>query len=355
MTPLLLLALAAAPAGDVKDYADKQVRQAARRLGDPKLGAFLHERIALDLEAKRASGFELDDEAVRRTVVDYEIFRLRTFVRSGVFAKKYFGYFDERWDTAKYEVDMRKTIRGAVDEANAFLKERKATFAVTDIEIAVTFIAEGGAILLREKQSEIERIHPVHGVGLDDIAPGFKEYGPLVARLDRRLGTGLGNIVDRSVLGDRLKRHMTFREAIAGTVIMYVYEKAIAARKLANAGRGVLKDYDLDDQFIISSLVYNSGILFSKERIKMIRTFSTASYLAGVSKQNEKKRWALPVFNPRAGAQFVLQESMFPEQPTSWSAVYHILQRYGGFVAMRKFTDVFDANGQYRLGRKPAQ
>ena len=38
----------------------------------------------------------------------------------------------------------------------------------------------------------------------------------------------------------------------------------------------------------------------------------------------------------------------YPEQATSWSAVYHVLQRYGGYVALVRFGNVFDSAGAFR-------
>ena len=48
---------------------------------------------------------------------------------------------------------------------------------------------------------------------------------------------------------------------------------------------------DAIDIGIVTSLVYNSGILFSKERVEMIRTFSTARYLYRVSEANAKRSY----------------------------------------------------------------
>ena len=287
--------------------------------------------------------FDVRTTEVERTL-DYEAWKLETFARAGVFPKRYFGYFDERSDTAADERVMRETVRAAVDVTNAYLKRKKAGFEITDAEIAVTFIAEGGALLLGPRHAEKDRVHPILGVGLDDILSGFADRKELVKALDARLGTGLSKIVTAD---GRLSRFFTFREAIVGTVVMWVWEKAIAARKLLAAEKTQLSDLPLDEQFIVASLVYNSGILFRRERIEMIRDLRSAGYLARLSKRTAPRRPELPVVAPRDAPASVLLHG-YPFQPTSWSAIYHVLQRYGAYVAMKRFTKVFDANDRYR-------
>ena len=366
-------------AAKARRYADKAVAAAARRLATKVsrppsvLRTALDVQIARNLTDKLAKGapeqpFALTLEAAQRQVVDYELFKASVFVRSGVFPKRYFGYIDEHWDTAARERLMRKTVIGAVEVANEVLSKRKADVRITELEVVVTFIAEGGALLLTNAQVDVENIHPVLGVGLDDIAPGFAREATLVEALDRRLGTGLAELVDQGRpvgqrgstelrgppaqrLGPRLRRFMTFPEAIAGTVVMWVYEKERAARLLWRAERRRLGRLSAVDQFIFGSLVYNSGLVFSSRRVDMIRTFSTARYLAGVSQKNAQRRWLLPVGVPTANSRWIEVERRYPDQPTSWSAVYHILQRYGAYEAIRRFTAVFDEGGRYRRRR----
>ena len=43
----------------------------------------------------------------------------------------------------------------------------------------------------------------------------------------------------------------------------------------------------------------------------------------------------------------------YPEQPTAWLAGYHVLQRYGAYEALQRFTDVFDETGAFRAPTKP--
>ncbi|MHB8877690.1 MAG: hypothetical protein ACYC8T_28700 [Myxococcaceae bacterium] len=321
---------------------------------DPRLRAALMREVTANLGKKRALGpaFTLSPGELERTVIDYEAFKLRTFAASGVFPKRYFGYFDERWDTAAREAQLRHAVCAAVDELNAAEAAQSSPLRFTDAEVAVTFISEGGALLLGERQAEADRVHPVQGVGLDDIAIGVSRRPDLVKRLDKRLGTRLEGIVafvgEGSSKAPVLSRFMTFPEAIAGTALMYQYEKQLAAAKLAAAGRGALEARSLDEQFIIASLVYNSGILFSAERIEAIRTFSSGAYLEELSRNSSSKRWPLPVFTPAGALERLRAGAGYPVQPTSWSAVYHVLQRYGGFAGLRRFTPVFDERGAFQ-------
>jgi hypothetical protein len=356
-----LLALAAAPppelekvvteARDVERlwaHAEKTIKRAA---ADAESRSFLRFSITENLKQKAAAQFRLAPAALERTVIDYEAFKFQTYLSSGVFPKRYFGYFDKTWDTAEYEKSLVGTVRAARITINERQKARGSSTMVTDAEIAVTFIAEGGAILLRENQKDLENIHPVFGVGLDDIAIGFDQYRDLVATLDEELGTGLGELVARDAQGNAsLTRMMTFREAILGTAVMWIYEKELAAKKLRARDKKELSARSVTEQFIIGSLVYNSGILFSDDRVRMVERFASAEYLAEVSKKNAKSRWPLPLFPVKDARRLLLAED-YPEQMTSWNAIYHILQRYGGYVALHKFTDVFDETGAFRSAR----
>jgi hypothetical protein len=135
---------------------------------------------------------------------------------------------------------------------------------------------------------------------------------------------------------------MTFDESILGTAVMYAYEKELAATKLRRDTRQVLQARPFDEQFIIGSLMYNSGLSFSPERVEQIRSFATAGYLEEVNRLNDGKRARLEV-------QSVADAGVgYPEQPTSWNAVYHVLQRYGALVALRSFADTFDDAGMFR-------
>lgn len=229
---------------------------------------------------------------------------------------------------------------------------------MTEAEIAVTFIAEGGALLLREDQHRADRLHPVLDVGLDDLAKGRADLQEAVARVDAACGTGVGELVvrtdtsepppgARARLASRegewawLMRDATFREGVAGTAIMWLWEKELAAAELAERGQR-LHTRDPHDQFILGSLVYNSGILHSRSTHRAIRDFSTGTYLWERSEANAHRRPRLNLLAPGPLLDEVLEVGTYREQPTSWLAVYHVLQRYGGYVALERFGGAFD-------------
>ncbi len=374
----LLSILATAPTSNPRELAAKEIRLALAdpteadhavahldrvlsRLErkQPALAQALAREIAWNLRDKRelpawkGKAFSMDLDAVRRRVIDYEAFKQDVFISAAVFPKRYFGYFDEAWDTGEYERTFRRVVRTAVAEINTYQAERKSPVRITDLEVAVTFIAEGGAILLRENQHQLGEIHPVLGVGLDDIAIGFPKHRGLVQRLDRALGTNLERIVVTLNGVPQFLRHMSFEEAILGTAVMWVYEKDLCAAKLLGEGRTPLQDRPLDEQFILGSLVYNSGLVFSEERLEMIRTFRTGDYLAQVSQASAKKRWPLPVSGVQASRKLLSGGDAYPDQPTSWSAVFHVLQRYGGYVALKRFTQAFDDRDSWTRGVSP--
>ena len=69
------------------------------------------------------------------------------------------------------------------------------------------------------------------------------------------------------------------------------------------------------------------------------------SLQGNLSEKTKAKRWALPVLAPRSSLERMLSGGDYPEQLTSWSAVYHVLQRFGGYEGLTRFTDAFDARG----------
>lgn len=340
--------------GDAPALIDALNRAAKKASGgDDKVRALLVQNIRKNAEEKAElrwndQSFKLSKDAFRRTVIDYEVWKYQSYVSSGVFPKRYFGYFDEKWDTAAREKQLKETTHSAVAVINAYQAKKKAVVRLTDAEVSVTIVAEGAALLLRENQSELDRIHPVFGIGLDDIATGFQRNPELVKALDAALGTKLGTVVRWRDGEPYLERFLDFREGIAATALMWLYEKELCATKLKARDGTELMKLPLEDQFIYGSLVYNSGLLFAAERVTQIKSFETAAYLADVSAQNARKRGALPVHPPEAAKAQLLEEREYPDQPTTWSAVYHVLQRWGGYQGLMKFTDTFDERGMFK-------
>jgi len=347
------------------EHLDRAASDLGKRLratgdaGDDDVGRLLRTQVCANLDAKaRLAGgeiFPMTEDEIRRTVIDYEVFKIEAYVSSGVFPKRYFGYFDGKWDTAEHEGTLARTTHTSVEVINAWLVETDQPLRINDAEVAVTWVSEGGALLLRENQDELNSIHPVYGVGLDDIASGTAELADLMGRLDAALGTELSGIVGTRETdeGERavLQRQMTFEESIAGTALMWIWEKRIAQRKLKKDGRPLLHDRPLDEQFILGSLVYNSGLIHDAGREFEIRDFRTGDRLKATSDRNAHRRQELNLVPPADALAELLTGSGYRDQHTSWLAVYHVLQRYGGWLGLRNHTDVFDEHGTYRMER----
>ena len=75
-----------------------------------------------------------------------------------------------------------------------------------------------------------------------------------------------------------------------GTAVMYLYEKDLTQQKLAAEQRKPLAQRPLDEQFVVTSLVYNSGILFIEDRFQQILTFDTGTYITDVSNKSVPKK-----------------------------------------------------------------
>ncbi len=350
---------------------DQRALRLTRDLGEPDLAEAYRSNVVGNLEAKAAlkPPLTLSAETLQHTVLDYEDFKLRTYVSAGVFPKRYFGYFDLRYDTAEAEIVLRDTTMCAVQIINAYQEEKGRDIRINDAEVAVTFISEGGAILLREQQQWMNRLHPIMDVGLDDISKGQAAYPGLVATLDEACGTKMVELVQYTPAGGPpppgaisradirgreyekwgwFTREMTFKEGIVATAFMWLWEKEIAQRKLIAAGSPPLHTRDVTDQFIIGSLVYNSGIVHSASTHRAIRSFTTGAYLYKRSEANAHRRQRLNVPPPDDLQAEIAGTFAYREQYTSWVAVYHIMQRYGGWKALHLYTDVFADDGSFR-------
>ena len=322
------------------------VGEEVRTLANPEWEPGYCQALAENLLAKRASqaeGVQFSEATLIGTAVRYEAFRITAFRNSGVSPKRYFGFADERGKTAAYEKTLKDVATRIARLLNTYAEKNGLDITVTPKEIIVTHIAEGGALLLTTEIANIDRVHPVMGVGLDDYRIGFQRFPGLVDEVDKTFGTKL------AILSGAKEGTMTFTETILGTAVMYLYEKELAAKKRLAEKLPPLKTLSLDAQFVQTSLVYNSGILFSEERVKQMMSFDTGTYLYETSEATAARpvnpRPRLPVILPGAADVLLSEGKPLPHQPTSWNAVYHVMQRYGAWVALAKFSDHFTASG----------
>ncbi|MFH1463972.1 MAG: hypothetical protein ABIO70_06285 [Pseudomonadota bacterium] len=315
----------------------------------------------------------LDADTIARTVVHWEAFRLERYITNGAAPKRYFGYFDGRGDTAARERVLMDTTRCATGVVNAWQAEQGDPLRIHDAEVAVTFLAEGGALLLGPLVNLADDLHPVHDLGMDDIAHVMRAEPALVARLDSTCGTALAETViygERGWFGLRepdappeevigrldevdgrwawLARPLTFEEGVVGTALMWRWEKARAAADLIAGGRAPLHTRSPAAQLVVGSLVYNSGLVHDETTIEALLAGEAGSLLWERSDANAHRRPRLPLLPPRAQLSQVLRTAEVREQPTSWLAAYHVAQRCGAWEALMELTDTFDANGDLR-------
>jgi hypothetical protein len=331
-----------AAADRVKTALDREIGN----LNNPAWAPGYCQAISDNLSAKLASSLEgvrFNDETLIETAVRYEAFRIKAFRNTGVSPKRYFGFLDERGKTAAYERTLKSIAARIAILLNAYSEKNGLNITVTPKEIIVTQLAEGGALLLTDQFETVDRVHPVNGVGLDDYRIGFQRFPGLVSEIDKTFGTKLEE------LSIAREGAMTFTETILGTAVMYLYEKEIAEKKRLAEQLPSLKTLPLDEQFVHASLVYNSGILFSGERVKQMMAFDTAAYLVDTSEKTAMRpvepRPRLPVILPEAADALLIEGKPLPHQPTSWNAVYHVMQRYGAWVALTKFSSYFTVSG----------
>jgi hypothetical protein len=333
---------AVATDGSAAKVVQAALTQAVRDLPNPAWAPGYCRAVSDNLARKalsKAEGVRFDADLLTRTALKYEAFRIKAFRDSGVAPKLYAGFLDGVGATANYEKTLLRVAGAVAPFLNAYAQKVGSSARVSAKEIAVTQIAEGGALLLTTRLDHIDQVPPVQGVGLDDYRIGFRRFTGLAEEIDRAFGSHLASM--KGGPDDK----MTFEESILGTAVMYFYEKDLAEQKLRAEKRPSLANLPLDEQFVAASLVYNSGILFSDERIKQILGFATGAYLADISERSAPKRPRLPVMTPEAADAFLAEGKSLPEQNTSWNAVYHVLQRYGAWVALTRFADMFAADG----------
>ena len=300
-----------------------------------------------DITKKESSNISYSESDLMLHLIEYEKFRLDRYISSAVSPKRYFGFFDEKGDTAIYEHLLKETITQAVPVINKFSESKGLQVHVSDKEIAVTFLSEGGALLMTTRTKMINRVHPIRDVGLDDFRLGFPHYPELIKILDSKFKTDIAGLSWNFFGNSVLIRPMTFKEAILGTAVMYLYEKELATTFFYKSNHRALDLEPLNRQFIHASFVYNSGLFFSEERINQITNFSTAEYLYNSNIKNSHSRPLLPIFAPQEIRDRLKSNQKIPRQNTSWNTVYHILQRYGAWVALEKFSDYFNEQGMF--------
>ena len=89
-------------------------------------------------------------------------------------------------------------------------------------------------------------------------------------------------------------------------------------------------------------------MVFPWRWIREVRDFDAIEHLHQVSEKNRATRERLPVDRTREEAFARIEAKGYRKQPTSWQGAYHVLQRYGAFLALREMTDRFDEAGMLR-------
>jgi hypothetical protein len=92
--------------------------------------------------------------------------------------------------------------------------------------------------------------------------------------------------------------------------------------------------------------------MFVQQRVNQIEKFSTAQYLDQVNRKANRPK--LQIYSSNESVARLREQRRIPRQLTSWSAVYHILQRYGAWVAIEKFSNVFQ-DYKFRIRERPEQ
>lgn len=327
----------------VESAVTEQIGKLAKASWTPGYCRALADNFASKSESRK-EGVTFTTQELIKTGAEFEAFRITTFRNSGVAPKRYFGFVDGKGKASAYEKQMMSVAARVTPILNAYAAKHNLGVNVTPKEIVLTHIAEGAALLLSTRFVDIDRVHPVRGVGLDDFHKGFWQYQELVAKIDAEFKTRLHGAF--SILGLATgAAKMTFEESVLGTSIMYLWEKAIAEQLRRKEGSASLTTLSLDEQFVHASLVYNSGILFADERVKVIKAFETAAYLVEANNNATGKRKKLAIMSIEEADALLERGDPLPDQPTRWSAIFHILQRYGAWVALARYSNVFTAEG----------
>ena len=112
------------------------------------IGTAYCNELLLDLESKfpnKVNSLTLTISEIIQRSIDFQSFRLKTYLSSGVSPKRYFGFLDELGDTGIYETILREVIIEGVQSANDFAAAKALHSRISEKEVVVTFLAEGGA------------------------------------------------------------------------------------------------------------------------------------------------------------------------------------------------------------------
>jgi hypothetical protein len=330
----------------------------------------LLDKIAISTPSNR---FPLTKQQVMRQVADFEIFRLETFIRSGVFPRRYFGYFDEIWDTAKYETRLRKAIHKATKVANDYLEQTGESIRHTEMELAVFYVSEGGAVRMLYFQENIENNDPwLHG-GLQDLIRYVEALPNLLNQLERVIESDIRSAVSRPAGRMVEGRNLYFDEVIVGSALRYTYMKLHAQKRYRERHGLAIERLPFTEQLIATRSYQEIGPrdsrellqemlhdeVFTSDQFRMVQNLEGASRLRELALTQAASSEKIVVFGPKENLSRMLKERMYPFQPAEWwgtarhSTIYNVLMTYGGMVALTKFSDLFDEAGRFRRRDTP--
>jgi hypothetical protein len=341
---------------------DRIAGDSARRIAelsgrDPEaIRAFVRSEALKNLRDKVSMGsngerFPMTLSEMEQTVFGFEAFKAETFVRTGIFPKRYFGFLDEKWDSAQYEVLLRETVQRAVRVVNDYLAESGRNVGLSHQEVAMTFISDGAALKMREFQANIEDFQCVLQLGMKEPTQYIYAFPGLVERLDRELRTDLQAAVflkDGAMVDARA---MYFPEAVVATMFRYLFKKTRAQIALRDEGID-LQSLSADEQFIVASgYDLEKEAALSWRTVQDIRDSRVGVHLRSSAMPDDPSASRIPWMGPGDSADFLLQESIYPWQPnSSWNVVYNTAQKHGTWVGLSRFGTTFNDRGEYREG-----
>ena len=222
--------------------------------------AALYRRVAENLARRHppgsAPGLPITEADLVRTVLDYEGFRLARYVSAGVAPRSGTSAGSTSGTTrGPRSAPDGDVVACAVDVINADRAAAGDPLRISEAEVAVTFFAEGGALLVERRRHD--GILPVGGIGNHYIGYGVQSYRDVASAVDVACGTDVLGTLVWSAAGTRpteqvvrrnqrssdpvrtawLTRTWTLEEAVAGTALMWLWERELTAGMLRAAGR----------------------------------------------------------------------------------------------------------------------
>jgi hypothetical protein len=175
----------------------------------------------------------------------------------GVRPRRYGGLLDRTNDAERRFLATLPQVTAFVNDVCA---RRGQPFRVTEAELAINFISEGGFYLLDE--DIVDDIDGYTYLGIDTLVDNLQALRPwLHGSITAAVAAGDRTVERTNELGQAVHtlRGLTIEEGLYANSGMYAWSKALSERDIAASGRALV-DLAAPAHFFWASYYYNAGV-----------------------------------------------------------------------------------------------